>query len=101
VGRSPDQIVGADDEQLFGPQAGRLKQEHGRRVMASGFAQTYEETVAPPITRAITSRRRPYHGADGQVAGLFGISRDITSQKRMEQIARDSEKAPAAGPWTA
>jgi len=93
VGRSPDQIVGADDEQLFGPQAGPLKQEHGRRVMASGFAQTYEETVAAPdYPRHYLTTAAPYHGADGQVAGLLGISRDITSQKRMEQIARDSEK---------
>ncbi len=93
VGRGPEAVIGADDEELFGPQAGLLKQDHVRRVMASGFAQTYEETTtAPDYPRHYLTTAAPYQGAEGQVVGLVGISRDITSQKRMQQTARDAEK---------
>ena len=62
------------------------------RVMAEGGISTFEEvlnTSDGPLTFLAT--KGPLLKDDGSIAGIFGISRDITQRKRAEAALADSE----------
>jgi PAS domain S-box-containing protein len=48
-------------------------------------------------TRWVSEVRAPIHGATGEVAGLVGISRDVTTQLQLEQQLTQSQKMEAVG----
>ena len=62
------------------------------RVMAENRIITYEETVTTANgDRTFLATKGPLRGADGNVIGVFGISRDITERKQGESRLVDSE----------
>jgi two-component system, cell cycle sensor histidine kinase and response regulator CckA len=64
-----------------------------RKVIAEDAIQTYEEFgTAAGQTRLYLSTKGPLRDPDGQVIGLLGVSRDITSQKRTEEEIRQSQQ---------
>ena len=90
----PSQAVGRTDLDYFTEEQARLALEDEREVMRTGLPvvdleeqETWpdgHETVASTTKMARTD-------AGGRPIGTFGISRDITAQKRMERALRDSE----------
>jgi PAS domain S-box-containing protein len=93
VGKPVAEVLGKDDTELFEPQSARVVMDGDRRVMASGHAETAEETLtAAGVTRTYQVTKAPYRDEAGNMIGLVGISRDITAQKRAEQALRDSEQ---------
>jgi two-component system, cell cycle sensor histidine kinase and response regulator CckA len=94
TGKAAVEVIGHDDTFLFPPDEARAVMEGDRRVMESGHAQTYEEVVthASGEPRTYLSTKGPMLDLDGQVVGLFGIARDITDRKRVEQELQRSEK---------
>jgi PAS domain S-box-containing protein len=92
VERTPEQVVGADDFAIFPPEVARELRAHDALVLQQGRQQRFEErfeTRQGPRVHLVT--KGPLRDARGQVIGLFGVSRDMTEQRRAEQALRDSE----------
>ncbi len=65
-----------------------------RQVMDSGRPLVnFEEPMRRPSgeTGTLLVSKFPLHGPDGELLGMFGISRDITEQKLSEQQLHDSQ----------
>ena len=93
VGKTAAQMVGADDAVLFPQQADAIR-ANDRRVMDENRINTYEETVATAAgARTFLATKGPLHDEQGQVTGMFGISRDIT--ERQEAAAMLEQQAEA------
>jgi PAS domain S-box-containing protein len=92
IGRPAADVVGADDAAVFPAEEAAKIRQNDLQVMAEGRTRTYQETLQTalgPVTFLAT--KGPIHDADGQVTGIFGISRDITELSRTNQRLRESE----------
>lgn len=72
--------------------------EDDRKVLATGKRLTSEE-VMPLIDGSVIeveTIKAPFFDAAGKVAGLIGISRDITARKRLERQLKESQERYAA-----
>jgi two-component system cell cycle sensor histidine kinase/response regulator CckA len=93
MGRSPAEVIGKDDSQLFTPETGRQIMERDRAIIQSGRTHTGEEFgVSAGIARTYLSTKGPHLDANGHIVGLLGISRDITDRKRAEEEIRQSQE---------
>ncbi len=93
TGKTVDQVLGRDDTAIFPPDEAGMLMDIGRQVMRENRIMTGEEnltTVDGKLTFLVT--KGPLHDADGKVVGTFGISRDITARKKMEDYLRESEE---------
>lgn len=92
VGKSANEMLGQDDTAIFPPDQARMLMEIGRQVIASNRVQTQEEFLTlPGGERVFLATKGPLQGSDGEVIGIFGISRDITDFKRAEAGLRERE----------
>jgi PAS domain S-box-containing protein len=92
VGKPTEEVLGKDDTALLPPDEAREVMEGDRGVMESNTAQTYEETITlSDMPRTFLSTKGPVRDAQDKVVGLFGIARDITERKRVEEVLRESE----------
>ena len=82
-----EQILGRTLEEVgFAPEVAREWDAQMDRTRATGQVQTIEVTVSlpgrePRVKRRMTS---PMYSADGQLAGVSGMSVDVTEQKASE-----------------
>lgn len=93
VDRRPDEVVGHGDADVFpGELAARIRLTD-REIMDSGEPITFEETLhTVDGERAFLTTKGPLRDGEGRVTGLFGISRDITARKFVEDQLRRSQK---------
>lgn len=92
IGRTIADIIGKDDTELFPPDLGRKIMESDRRVMESAVTETFEETTRSwGAVRTYLATKGPIRDDAGNVVGMFGISRDITTRKREEERVREAE----------
>jgi len=105
VGKPAEEVVGRDDRCIFPPEQADMIQLLDRRVVAEGGVRTTEEVLdTADGTRTFLATKGPLRDEHGAVFGIFGISRDITEQKRAEAALRENmellglfvEHAPAA-----
>ncbi|QTN23835.1 PAS domain S-box protein [Rhizobacter sp. AJA081-3] len=92
IGKPVEQVLGRDDRALFEPEQAAVLMANDAQVMAQDRLSSYEEEVGSGehlIT--VLATKGPLHDAEGRVAGMFGISRDITERKRSELALRESE----------
>ncbi len=67
--------------------------EGDRKIMESGEVNTHEEvTSTKKGIRTFLSVKGPIYNSDGKVSGLFGVARDITERKKMEDVLKHSER---------
>ncbi|WP_395702701.1 PAS domain-containing protein [Aquabacterium sp.] len=91
IGRAVADIVGQDDRSLFPPRDAALLAANNARVMVEAGVASFEETLATALgPRTFLATKGPLRDAQGRVAGLFGISRDITERKRDELALREA-----------
>ena len=98
VGKSLDSIVGRDDQALFSASSAQALKAIDHAILAGGKTQTHEERLTMPDgqARVFLATKGPVFDAMGQVSGLFGISRDITERKQVEDALQASEAAMQA-----
>ncbi len=92
VGRPAAEMLGQDDLAIFPPDQARMLMEAGRRVIENNRVQTEEEYLTlPGGDRVFLATKGPLQDNEGEVIGIFGISRDITDFKRTEADLRERE----------
>jgi len=99
VGKSIGEVIGRDDTYLFPLDEARFLMARDRAVMASGTIKTYEEilTTASGDVAIFLSTKGPVVDEKGNVLGLFGIARDITERKHIEEELRLAKEAAEDG----
>ncbi|WP_244221577.1 PAS domain-containing protein [Corallococcus exercitus] len=90
MGRTVEEVVGRTDAELW-PAEARASVAHDREVMAFRRTLTYEEAQSGQPGRVWLSTKGVLRDEQGRVFGLFGISRDITERKRMEEALHQNE----------
>lgn len=96
IGRPKVEILGKDDLELL-PEVAKAIQEHDRYTLLLRRSQTIEEQVPQNgEVRTFLSTKDPYIDMQGNIAGIIGISRDITNRKQAEEQLRRSASRLAA-----
>jgi len=91
VGKTAAQMTGQDDTFLFPQQAATIR-VNDHLVMNENRTNTFEETLATAEgERTFLVTKGPLHDEQGQVIGMFGISRDITERKQAARQLGESE----------
>jgi|GEM_PF-1634849 len=94
LGKEREDIVGCDDTHLFAAETVARIVARDRDIMESGETRSDEDTATTQTgaSRVLLTTKGPLLDHAGIVMGVFGVSRDITEQKRHEQELRESEQ---------
>lgn len=86
IGKTPGEVIGRDDRVLFPDASAERLMAMDRTIMAGGRTQTHEEqlTTLDGKTLVFLVTKGPVFDEAGGVAGIFGISREISDRKRAE-----------------
>lgn len=94
VGKPALEVLDKTDSAIFPPENAALVMADDRRIMIENKAYTYEHTLSTAHgTRVFLTTQGPLQDADGKTCGVFGIARDITERKQIENALRESEAA--------
>ncbi len=93
VGRERSDILGKTDFDLFDAAIATEFRTFDQQMLAVLEPRRNEEWCTFPDGRRalFDTLKTPYWNADGELAGLLGISRDITDRWRVEMQLRDNE----------
>ena len=92
--KDPAGAVGKSDLDFFTEGHARRARRDEQQLMSIGkpiLDIEEEETWPDGSTTWVSTSKLPLHDAQGRVAGTFGISRDITEQRRAEEALREGE----------
>jgi PAS domain S-box-containing protein len=93
LGRPAHEIIGSDDRALFPPDQALTVMANDARVIAEQSIRTYEEELNTRDGLAVyLATKGPLRDEHGRIAGMFGISRNITDRKRTEQALREAKE---------
>jgi PAS domain S-box-containing protein len=85
LGKSPKEVIGKTDAEVFADESARILDSVDRSVITSGKTSYLEETLtAAGATRTYLVTKAPYFTEDRSIIGLIGISHDITERKHVE-----------------
>ncbi|MFY9141927.1 putative bifunctional diguanylate cyclase/phosphodiesterase [Sulfuricurvum sp.] len=86
VDASPEKVIGHTDAVLFSPEAADQVQEIDRSIIAGKRILNHEEklTTAAGQEKIFWVTKGPLFTEEGEIFGLFGISRDITEYKMIQ-----------------
>ena len=92
IGKPPEEVIGLDDSGFFDSAGVQMLLERQKEILQSGIAETAEEVLTSQgQTRTFLATKAPYIDERGAIAGIIGISRDITAQKLAEKQLAESE----------
>jgi formate hydrogenlyase transcriptional activator len=93
IGRPVSEIIGRTDAELFPAETAARIVAHDRQVVQTGQSQAFE--VSLPVggqPRVFLSTKTPYLEPNGGIAGLVGISRDITDRNETIEALRQANQ---------
>jgi PAS domain S-box-containing protein len=91
IGVTPELAIGKYGHEIFPAAQAEQMKASDQRVMETGRPYSYENEIdTVDGTRAFLSTKGLLRAPDGEPAGVFGISRDITVRRRAEQALRES-----------
>lgn len=95
VGKTPQQLVGLDDRALFDDASAQSLRDTDTAIMNTGQVQTHIEHLNLQTGQSLVFMvtKGPVLDKSGTVVGLFGISRDVTSQQQAQDALTASEAA--------
>ena len=93
VGRTREDILGKTDFDLFEQAVAEAFRAHDQQMLATLQPRSNEEWCTFPAGQKalFDTLKTPYWDMNGKLAGLLGISRDITDRWRAEAQLRESE----------
>ncbi|MFN3431437.1 MAG: ATP-binding protein [Candidatus Sericytochromatia bacterium] len=86
MGCTAAEVAGKFDHEIFDAETARRLRDNDLAMLANPEVLSFEESL--PVDgelRHYWTTKYPYHDAEGRVAGLIGISRDVTERKAMEE----------------
>ena len=89
-----EDIIGKKDEDLFPPDIAVETSADDRRVIETGIPMINKEEGGESVGDGghwVLTTKMPWRDSEGNIIGLFGISKDITDFKRAEMLLRESE----------
>ena len=96
AGLEPNELIGLTDKEIMAPGAERLVRESDRKILEDGDAFEAEETlVVGGEERTYLTVKFPYVDDMERIAGILGISTDITDKKRAEELREELATAQA------
>ncbi len=96
AGLRPDDLIGRTDKDIMSAEAERHVAEADKRILEGGGAYEAEETlVVGGEERTFLTVKFPYVNDTGQIAGISGISTDITDKKKAEGLREELATAQA------
>lgn len=86
TGKKADEVIGHTDESLFTAEDAKAVRQMDQNILKEGTIKSQEEAVTTLLgeEKFFWVTKGPIHNPDGSLLGIFGISRDITEQKRYE-----------------
>ncbi len=92
VGKPPEEILGKDDTSLFQPAEAVKVMADDKNVASFASSVIFEHVLTMANgQRIVQVRKGPIIDAHGNVMGIYGISRDISENKKVENDLRSSE----------
>lgn len=86
--------IGMDDYAVFEHKTADMIREIDKKVIANKEVITFEENTLDKSgkARVFLATKGPLLDKDGEVFGVFGISRDITNQKEQQHFLEESKE---------
>ncbi|EDY84429.1 PAS fold family [Verrucomicrobiia bacterium DG1235] len=84
----PEDIIGKSDFDFFKPDSAKKKFEDEQEIIRTGNGWSFKEEMdlhESDKERWVISSKLPLYDTSGKICGTFGLSRDITKQKRAEK----------------
>jgi PAS domain S-box-containing protein len=89
AGLVPNELIGLTDKDIMSPEAERAVAATDHEILENGATFEGEETIVVGGTeRTFLSVKFPYVDDSGEIAGITGISTDITGKKRAEELQK-------------
>ena len=94
LGKSPDEIVGRSDLELYPEETARQFMADDQKVLASGTALSFEGVASSALgTQAYLVTKGVYRDKRGQILGVFGISHDMTALRQARETLEQTREA--------
>ena len=92
LGRTEQEVIGQTDEALYPPEVASTIRDSDLLVIRGKQSMTFEHTVHGPRGQHVfLASKTPLVDAQGQVIGMFAISRNVTERQKLDKALRDSE----------
>ncbi len=88
----PDQALGKTDFDFFTAEHAQPAFDEEQEILETGIPvinREQKETLQDGRIYWVSTTKLPFHDRDGRIIGTFGISRDITEKKGVEQALMD------------
>lgn len=96
AGLEPNDLIGLTDREIMPADAERLVAETDRMILETGGTYEAEETiVVGEQRRTFLTVKFPFVDDGGRIAGISGISTDITDKKKAEELQEELAAAQA------
>jgi putative two-component system response regulator len=96
AGLKPNELIGMTDREIMPAEAERHVEASDRRILESGTSYEAEETIVVGTqARTFLTVKFPFVDDHGEIAGISGISTDITAKKQAEALREELAAAQA------
>ena len=94
VGRTKEEIVGSTDYEIFDREIAERFRRDDRLMLEQLQPRHIDEWITYPDGRRALqdTLKTPYYGPSGELAGILGISRDISARKMAEDARHEMEQ---------
>jgi PAS domain S-box-containing protein len=93
IGLSRDEVIGHTDFDIFTEEHARMAYEDEQKIIQTGEPIVNKEeceTWSEGRVTWVSTTKMPIRNDEGKIIGTFGMSRDITRSKEMEQELREA-----------